>query len=37
MADFKSFGFSDCLKKPYRAVDVGRIIGRVLGTRRLTD
>ncbi|MBI1824109.1 MAG: PAS domain S-box protein [Nitrospirae bacterium] len=37
MADFKSFGFSDCLKKPYRAFEMGQTVKRVLGMRRLGD
>jgi PAS domain S-box-containing protein len=37
MADFKRFGFSDCLKKPYRAFEVSQTVRRVLKTRRLDD
>jgi two-component system cell cycle sensor histidine kinase/response regulator CckA len=37
MADFKAFGFSDCLKKPYRAFEVSETVKRVLKVRRLDD
>ena len=37
MADFKNFGFSDSLKKPYRAFEVSQTVQRVLKTRRLDD
>ncbi|MFI5303657.1 MAG: PAS domain-containing protein [Nitrospiria bacterium] len=33
MGDFKSFGFSDCLKKPYRAFEVSQTVKRVLKAR----
>ncbi|MFI5303515.1 MAG: PAS domain S-box protein [Nitrospiria bacterium] len=37
MADYKSFGFSDCLRKPYRAFEVSQTIKRVLKIRRMDD
>jgi PAS domain S-box-containing protein len=37
MAKFKKFGFSDSLKKPYRAFEVSQAVKRVLKTRRLED
>jgi DNA-binding NtrC family response regulator len=37
MADYKRYGFSDCLRKPYRAFEVSQTINRVLKTRRLDD
>ncbi|MFI5304249.1 MAG: PAS domain-containing protein [Nitrospiria bacterium] len=37
MADFKSIGFTDCLKKPYREFEVNQTVKRVLKTRRLAD
>ncbi|MFI5305352.1 MAG: response regulator [Nitrospiria bacterium] len=33
MADFQSFGFTDCLKKPYRASEVSQTGKRVLKTK----
>lgn len=37
MADFRQFGFSDCLKKPYRAFEISETIKRVLKSRRLNN
>jgi DNA-binding NarL/FixJ family response regulator len=30
ITEFKSFGFSDCLKNPYRAFEVSETVKRVL-------
>ncbi|MFI5303731.1 MAG: PAS domain S-box protein [Nitrospiria bacterium] len=35
MSDFKAFGFSDCLKKPYKAFEVSEVVKRVLKVRKL--
>jgi CheY-like chemotaxis protein len=37
MADFKGFGFSDCLKKPYTAFEISETVKRILKARRLED
>lgn len=37
MANFKAFGFSGCLKKPYRVFEVSETLREVLKARRLDD